>query len=368
MIHKYTQKLKNKKKHKTINKTKSKTINKIKTINKNKSKNKSKKLLKGGGKTSSSLKKKTYTASPATSRAASRAISRAESSTLSPIKSLSFGKTSPIRPSFKMPQKTIIEKMKESEERKIIEEQIQIEIQSFIDLFFENLKISHFPEALCALYKLYTLFPYEEVKSQIYSPDFKKKYQDTFYFKKNKLNSFGIMHCDFEAKNNYIYFLSYLFKKIAEGASIICDGKELPFLYSSDKDTPSILSILKQFLGYLDTACVTTISYTIPSEKYDLYNRIVQGLEPVSRYGELTNAEIALAQIISSLYSLIPIFPSLEDILENMILYNVDGTIASYSMNTTVLSRFIKQSYTDFLESMPEVREVEEVGIIEEVD
>jgi hypothetical protein len=265
--------------------------------------------------------------------------------------------------------------MKESEERKLIEEQIQKEIQKLFDLFFENLKISHFPEALCALYKLYTLFPYDEVKSQIYSPDFKEKYQNTFYFQKNKLNSFGIMSCDLEAKNNYIYFLSYVFKKTAQGASIICDGKELPFLYSIDKTKPSILSILKKFLGYLDTACVTTISYTIPSEKYDLYEKIIQRLEPLSRYGELTHAEITLAQIIFSLNRLIDTkrFSSLRDILDNMVTYNLaDGSIASYSMNTTVLSRIIKQSYTDFLQTIPEVeigvREGREETNVEEVD
>ena len=342
-MHKYTQKLKiktkPKPKTKSKNKPKNKTKNKIKNKTKNKIKNKSKKLLKGGGgKTSSSKYKKTSTAS------------HVKSSTLPPRRSSRFSRNPLIPPLFKIPQKTINDKMKESEEKKIIEQQIEIEIQTLIDLFFHNLKISHFPEALCALYKLYTLFPYDEVKSQIYSPDFKKKYQDTFYFQKNKLNSFGIMHCDLEAKNNYIYFLSYVFKKTAEGASIICDGKELPFLYSIDKTKPSILSILKQFLGYLDTACVITISYTIPFEKYDLYKKILQGLEPASRYGELTHAEIALAQIIFSLNRLIATkrFPSLKDILGNMVTYNPDGSIASYSMNTTVLSRIIKQSYTDF--------------------
>ena len=244
--------------------------------------------------------------------------------------------------------------------KKIIEQQIEIEIQTLVDLFFQNLKISHFPEALCALYKLYTLFPYHEVKSQIHSSNFKKKYQDTFYFQKNKINSFGVTHCDFQAKNNYIYFLSYVFKKIAEGASINCDGKELPFLYSYDKTKPSILSILKQFLGYLDTACVTTMSYSIPSEKYDLYRKILEGSQPASRYSELTHAEIALAQIIYSLNILIPIFPSLQDILDNMV---TSGDITSYSMNTTVLSRIIKQSYTDFLQTIPE-----ETGVREETE
>jgi hypothetical protein len=351
MMHRYNKKNKTKK----INKK-----NKSKKINK---KNKSKKLLKGGGgKTSSSKHKKTSTAS------------QVKSSTLPPRKSSRFSRNPLIPPSFKIPQKTINDKMKESEEKKIIEQQIEIEIQKNIDLFFENLKNSHFPEAICALYKLYTLFPYEKVKSQIHSSDFKKKYQDTFYFKKYKINSFGVMHCDFQAKNNYIYFLSYIFKKLEQGAYINCDGKELPFLYSYDKTKPSILSILKQFLGYLDTACVNTMSYTIPSEKYDLYCEILEGSQPASRYSELTRAENALAQIIYSLNILKHIFPSLQDILHNMV---SRGDITSYSMNTTVLSRIIKQSYTDFLQPIPEetvvreetgVREGTEETNIEEVD
>lgn len=338
MKYAHTKKIKSKRKYKNKNKTKKSNETK-------KAKNTNKKIIIGG--TISSSKKK--------------------SSTLPQRKSSHPGKKSSVSTSFKTPRRTIVEKIKKSKEKEKIEQQMEMEIETLIKSFFENLKISHFPEALCALYKLYTLFPYDKLKTKIYSSDFKKKYEDAFYIQKNKINSFGVMHCDLQAKNNYIYFLSYVFKKIADGASITCDGKELPFLYSIDKSNPSILTILKQFLGYLDTACVTTISYTISSEKYDLYYQILQGLQPASRYSELTHAEIALAQIIYSLNRLIPLFPSLQDILDNIVTHNLeDGTIANYSMNTTVLSRIIKQSYTDFLQTIPE--EIREIEAEEEID
>ena len=348
----YTKKIKGRSKNKHH---KSKKINKYKHKSKNKqNKNRSKKILKGGGKS---------LASTSTSKKIKPVI---VSSTIHNRKYSRVIKSPQITSSFKTPQKTIVDKMKENKEKKIIEKQMEmeIEIETLINLFFENLKTSHFPEALCALYKLYTLFPYEQLKTKIYSSDFKQKYQDTFYLKKNKINSFGIMHCDLQARNNYIYFLSYIFKKLAEGASINCDGKELPFLYSIDKTKPSILTILKQFLGYLDTACVTTISYSISSEQYNLYKQKLETSKPISTYGGLDHGAIALAEIIYSLNQLIQtnIFPSLQDILDNMVTKNLDGSIATYSMNTTVLSRIIKQSYTDFLEKISEeVEEVEEV-------
>jgi hypothetical protein len=305
----YTKKIKGRSKNKQ-NKSRSKKINKYKHKSKNKqNKNRSKKILKGGGKSS---------ASASTLASASKKIKPVTvSSALPQRKSSRLVKTDQISSSFKTPQKTIVDKMKENKEKKIIEQQMKMEIETLINSFFENLKNSHFPEAICALYKLYTLFPYDELKSKLYSSDFKKKYQDIFYFKKIIINSFGVTICDFQARNNYIYFLSYIFKKLAEGASINCDGNELPFLYSIDKTKPSILNILKQFLGYLDTACFITMSYDIPSEKYDLYKQIIEGSQPASRYTELHPAEIALAEIIYSLNKLINTgkFPSLKQII-----------------------------------------------------
>ena len=54
----------------------------------------------------------------------------------------------------------------------------------------------------------------------------------------------------------------------------------------------------------------------------------------------------------------------MKDILHNMV---SRGDITSYSMNTTVLSRIIKQSYTDFLQPITEetgVREVREEHLV----
>ena len=218
------------------------------------------------------------------------------------------------------------------------------------DTFFKHLRKSEFPEALCALYKLYTEFSHDEIKSTLLSRDFKKQYEKTFYHLKQKVNPFGVLHCDAEARANYIYFISYIFKKIEQGGSIFCDGKELPFVYSIDKSNPSILTILKRFLGYLDTLCLATVSYTITADRYNEIS-IGSGTPP-------TNEENALCEIINNLKLLQVKYPSLVHILDNMKTHNIDGTIASYSMNTTVLSRFIKQTYTDFLE-----QHVEEHGV-----
>jgi hypothetical protein len=332
--------------HKNIKKIKYKTRknkyckNKSKKINNKKTKNKF--SLKGGTKKSSPSSPSKY-------------------SLKTPIKS-------PIKTPLKSSVKTILKKPLYTSfeipkfDRKLdtkLEETFEIE-ENF-NIFFEHLKRSEFPQALCILYKLYTQFPYDKIKSSILSSDFKERYQQTFYIEKQKINQFGILHCDIEARANYIYFIAYIFKKVAEGGSITCEGKELPFLYSTDKTSPSILTILKRFLGYLDTACLITVSYSITSERY---NQIKSGY-PSSK------EESALVEIIDSLYILIPIFPSLQHILDNMTTHNDDGSIAVYSINTTVLSRFIKQSYTDFLQPIIEnsdMTDMNDMVSVEEVD
>jgi hypothetical protein len=237
----------------------------------------------------------------------------------------------------------------------IFKKPVKTQQEVFIDIFFTHLKRSEFPEALCALYKFYTQFPHSEIKSTLLSVNFKEQYQKTFYHLKQKVNPFGNPHCDAEARANYIYFLSYIFKKVAEGGFIFCDGKKLEFVYSIDKANPGILNILKKFLGYLDTACIATVSYTITAERYRQIS---------SNEDNPTNDEKAVCEIISSLIILKDTFPSLEHILDNMTTHNPDGSIASYSINSTVISRFIKQSYTDFLEQMPQGI-ASEVGMVE---
>ena len=216
----------------------------------------------------------------------------------------------------------------------------------FTDVFFRHIRESEFPEALCALYKFYTQFPYSEINSTLLSRNFKEKYDKTFYRLTQKVSKFGVSHCETETTANYVYFLSYIFKKVAEGGSIDCNGKKLSFVYSKDKNNPTILTILKRFLIYLDGACFTTVSYTITAGRY---NEISRGL------GTPPNKEEkALYEIVSSLILLQRRFPSLGHILYNMTTHNPDKSIASYSINTTVLSRIIKQSYTDFLKPIEE--------------
>jgi len=112
-----------------------------------------------------------------------------------------------------------------------------------------------------------------------------------------------------------------------------------------------MLKMLKRFLGYLDTACVNTTSYTITKKRYDeISQRTATGV---------TDGEWAIYEIVSSIIYNEAKFKSLEHILDNMTLNNDDGSVASYNMNTTVLSGFIKQTYTDFLKDyIPEDAEV----------
>ena len=58
-------------------------------------------------------------------------------------------------------------------------------------------------------------------------------------------------------------------------------------------------------------------------------------------------------EIVSSLQRLVTMFPSLQYILDTMTLID-KGSIFSYNINTTVISRLIRQSYTDFLDTILE--------------
>lgn len=198
-----------------------------------------------------------------------------------------------------------------------------------------------YDKALCDLYKIYVGYPNDEVRSLLLSPSFNKKYETTFYTSAKITNPFGIQFCGLVSKPTYIYFLAYIFKKVAEGGSISCEGKKLYFLYNRDKANPSILTIIKKFLGFLDGACFNTTSYTISAE---LYVQINNGTAQSP-----SKTDIALVEIVNSLKLLVGKFPSLQYVIDNMTTLNRDGSIASYSINTTVLSNFIKQSYTDFL-------------------
>ena len=124
----YTKKIKGRSKNKHH---KSKKINKYKHKSKNKqNKNRSKKILKGGGKSSAS----------ASTLASEKIKPVIVSSTLPERKYSRLVKTPEITSSFKTPQKTIFDKMKENKEKKIIEQQMKVDIETLINSFFEKQK------------------------------------------------------------------------------------------------------------------------------------------------------------------------------------------------------------------------------------
>ena len=228
--------------------------------------------------------------------------------------------------------------------------------KQLINSFFYHLRDMKFPEALCALYNLYNSLPYMEINDIITSESFKTRYQETFYDQEIKQSLGGVNYCNTRPKKNYIYFLAYIFKKIMEGGFIVCNGKKQYFVYSKDKQKIRMLKVLKRFLGYLDTACVFTISSTISIETYN-------SIHDNPRGNKASDEEKALYDIVSTLIkfsrkispNLSPKFPSLQHILDNMETRDRStGHIVSYNMNTTVLFSIIKQSYTDFLEPILE--------------
>ena len=225
-----------------------------------------------------------------------------------------------------------------------------------INSFFYHLRDMEFPEALCALYNLYNSLPYTEINDIITSESFKTRYQETFYDQEIKQSVGGVNYCNTRPKKNYIYFLAYIFKKIMKGGFIFCNGKKQYFVYSTDKRKIRMLAVLKRFLGYLDTACVITISSTISIETYN-------SIRDDPRGNKASDEEKALYDIVSTLIKFSPILPSLQHILRNMETRSTPGGhIVSYNMNTTVLFSIIRQSYTDFLEPILEHGEHREHG------
>ena len=215
-----------------------------------------------------------------------------------------------------------------------------------VNKFFKHLKYAEFDKALCELYNLYNSLPPPEINEIMLSTSFKTKYEDEFYTKVFNTNYDGTINCNIHANRKYIIFLSYIFKKLIHGGYIVCNGKPQYFVYSKDKSRIRILTVLKRFLGYLDTACVNTTSYTITKTRYD---EILEGTAT-----GVTDGELAIYEIVSYVYTLMPLYPSLNHIIDNITTTDEAGNIVSYHMNTTVISRIIKQSYTDFLEDIPE--------------
>ena len=220
--------------------------------------------------------------------------------------------------------------------------------EKLIDSFFRNLEEEeeNFEKTLCVLYHLYNSLSRDKLNEILHSNSFKIRYEKAFYTKDLKINYDGFKSCNIRANSKYILFLSYIFKKIVKGGFIRCNGIRQDFVYNRDKSKIRMLTVLKRFLGYLDTACVTTTSYPITIKRYNqILNRTAT---------EVTKEEYAMYKIVSILQILVKWFPSLQNILDTMTLNNPDGSIVSYNINTTVISRLIRQSYTVFLEPIRE--------------
>ena len=220
--------------------------------------------------------------------------------------------------------------------------------EKLIDSFFRNLEEEeeNFEKTLCVLYHLYNSLSRDKLNEILHSNSFKIRYEKAFYTKDLKINYDGFKSCNIRANSKYILFLSYIFKKIVKGGFIRCNGIRQDFVYNRDKSKIRMLTVLKRFLGYLDTACVTTTSYPITIKRYNqILNRTAT---------EVTKEEYAMYKIVSNLQILVKWFPSLQNILDTMTLNNPDGSIVSYNINTTVISRLIRQSYTVFLEPIRE--------------
>jgi hypothetical protein len=245
----------------------------------------------------------------------------------------------------------------------VLNEQEKIKVKDkFLHDFFTGLNQNNFPVALCALHTFYTcgieLFDINEVIS---SKEFTKKYASTF-FDVVKNGS----HANIEPQERLMFFLSYIYKKITEGATIPCsNGVVLHFT----PGTGTFLKTLKKFFGYLDTACVLTISYSIDKTTFDVIRGSIYAItgnlcdKPLSvsvSNGALSvsvsNGELALYDLVTSLELLAqyspPIensrkrrlpFSDIEKFLDIITTRSIDGNTV-YSFNTTNMCTLIKMT------------------------
>ena len=228
---------------------------------------------------------------------------------------------------FKPTQKTIFDKIKK---------------QNFIRDFFNGLEHNHFDDALCALRTFYTCgINLYDINKVISSEEFKTKYASTFF---NVVKN-GI-HANIEPRERLMFFLSYIFKKIKEGATIHCsNGVVLHFT----PGTGTFLKTLKKFFGYLDTACVLTISYSIDKKTFD----VIHG-SPYANTGResdkpsgVTNGQLALYDLVTSLELLAKTYPDLKNDIETLLTImttGIGGENPVFSVNTTNMRTLIKMT------------------------
>jgi hypothetical protein len=214
----------------------------------------------------------------------------------------------------------------------------------FIDIFFTHLKKLEFPEALCALHTFYTcgITP-DEINKFLRSSVFKYRYDNMFFRSKQVSDIGGGFHTNNEATERLMFFLSYIFKKIEQGQDIECrNGQKLSFTPGPN----SFLKILKRFFGYLDTACVLTISYSIDQATFNKIagSRYAETGNKDDKHEEVTNGQLALYDLVTSLKRLAENFPTMEnDIKQFLALMTTgDGEGRVYSFNTTNMCTFIK--------------------------
>jgi hypothetical protein len=254
---------------------------------------------------------------PSVSRASSRPIGRPSAAPLRHSVSLSF----------KDPKETIFDKNKK---------------QNFIRDFFNGLKNNYFDDALCALHTFYTCgINLYDINKVISSEEFKTKYA-TIFFKEVEIGSYT----NIEPRERLMFFLSYIFKKIKEGATIPCsNGVVLHFT----PGTGTFLKTLKKFFGYLDTACVLTISYSIDKITFD----VISG-SPYAITGKLcdkppsvSNGELALYDLVTSLELLAKKYHTTRNDIETLLRLmttGIGGENPVFSVNTTNMCTLIQMT------------------------
>ncbi len=202
---------------------------------------------------------------------------------------------------------------------------------NFLDDFFNGLENNYFDDALCALHTFYTCgIDISDINKVISSEEFKTMYAKTFFKEVEIRNNSGGLIINIEAKYKLIAFLSYIFKKIAEGETILCDhGTKLVELYFTP-GTDSFLKILKKFFGYLDTACVLTISTSISKSQLDEKNK----------------GGAVLSEICKNLKLLAKTYPTMKSDIDELLSLMTTGTGEKkvYSFNTTNMCTLIKMT------------------------
>ena len=222
--------------------------------------------------------------------------------------------------------------------------------QIFIRDFFYNLRLGKFNKALCVLHTFYTCGISDgDIRGVISSPKFKTQYDNTFFYNKTIPNIGGEFQTDVIAQERYIFFLSYIFKKLAEGETIICDEDDIqePLSFIYIPGTKNIIKTLKQFFGYLDTACLLTLSFSIDKKTFDIISQYKKTGDKRLLTG-ISSGQVALYDLYTNLLLLEKNYPimktDIEGLLTSMEQHYDDGNVHSINFNTTNLCTLIKMS------------------------